>query len=79
MRCVKAGHARSWETSHYANNGGDSVTVTAILAWLSVTSFGTLCAFCTYGLANFLSLVFVLFVLWKIYGRAPGRDKPPRS
>jgi O-antigen/teichoic acid export membrane protein len=55
--------------------GAIQFTVTAILAWPSVASFGTLGAFSTYGLANFLSLVFVLFVLWKIYGRAPGRGK----
>ena len=59
--------------------GAIQFTVTAILAWPSVASFGTLGAFSTYGLANFLSLVFVLFVLWKIYGRTPGRDEPPRS
>jgi O-antigen/teichoic acid export membrane protein len=59
--------------------GAIQFTVTAILAWPSVASFGTLGAFSTYGLANFLSLVFVLIVLYKIYGRVPGRDKPPGS
>jgi O-antigen/teichoic acid export membrane protein len=59
--------------------GAIQFTVTAILAWPSAASFGTLGAFSTYALANFLSLVFVLFVLWKLYGRTPGRDKPPRS
>src|SRR6202045_2952161 len=48
--------------------GAIQFTVTAILAWPSAASFGTLGAFSTYALANFLSLVFVLFVLWKIYG-----------
>jgi len=33
--------------------GAIQFTVTAILAWPSVTSFGTLGVFCTYGLANF--------------------------
>jgi O-antigen/teichoic acid export membrane protein len=60
-------------------SGAIQFTVTAILAWPSAASFGTLGAFSTYALANFLSLVFVLFVLWKLYGRTPGRDKPPRS
>jgi len=59
--------------------GDIQFTVTAILAWPSVASFGTLGAFSTYGLANFLSLVFVLVVLYKSNGRAPGRDKPPGS
>jgi hypothetical protein len=54
--------------------GAIQFTVTAILAWPLAVSFGTLGAFSTYGMANFLSLIYVLFVLWKLYG-PPGVDK----